>query len=97
MKELVSNRLQNMQNKLLVAQYGALSLSLSLFNGAIAQDSPRPPLRDSSILPDLGRLLSSFYILASLHLPPLHQHEALLQHKIGETERQRKTMKNLSE
>ena len=46
--------------------------SLSLSNGATAQGGPRPPLGVSSLLPGLGRLLSSFYILASLHLPPLH-------------------------
>jgi hypothetical protein len=50
----------------------SLSLSLSLSNRATAQDCPQPPLRVSSILPCLGRLLRSFYILASLHLPPLH-------------------------
>ena len=48
------------------------SLSLSLSKGATAQGGPRPPLGVSSILPGLGRLLSNFYILASLHLPPLH-------------------------
>ena len=46
--------------------------SLSLSNGATAQGGSRPPLGVSSILPGLGRLLSNFYILASLHLPPLH-------------------------
>jgi len=46
-----------------------LSLSLSLSNGATAQGGPRPPLEVSSILPGLGRLLSNFYILASLYLP----------------------------
>ena len=46
--------------------------SLSLSNGATAQGGPRPPLGVSFILPGLGRLLSNFYILASLHLPPLH-------------------------
>ena len=46
--------------------------ALSLSNGATAQGGPRPPLGVSSILHSLGRLLSSFYILASLHLPPLH-------------------------
>jgi hypothetical protein len=49
-----------------------LSFSLSLPNGATAQGGPRPPLGVSSILPGLGRLLSNFYILALLHLPPLH-------------------------
>ena len=47
-------------------------ISLSLSNGATAQGGPRPPLGVSSIHPGLGRLLSNFYILASLHLPPLH-------------------------
>jgi hypothetical protein len=42
---------------------------LSLSNGATAQGGPRPPLRASSILPSLRWLLSSFYILALLHLP----------------------------
>jgi len=46
-----------------------LSLSLSLSNGATAQDGPQPPLRVSFILPGLGRLLSRFHILAMLHLP----------------------------
>ena len=49
-----------------------LRLSLCLSNGATAQGGPRPPLAVSSILPGLWRLLSNFYILASLHLPPLH-------------------------
>ena len=47
-------------------------LNLSLSNGATAQGGPRPSLGVPSILPGLGRLLSNFYILASLHLPPLH-------------------------
>ena len=47
-------------------------LSLSLSNGATAQGGPWPPLGVSFILPGLGRLLSNFCILASLHLPPLH-------------------------
>jgi len=46
-----------------------------LSNGATAQDGPRAPLRVSSILPGLGRLLSNFYILASLHIPPHFKHE----------------------
>ena len=48
------------------------TLSPSHSNDATAQDRTRPPLRVSSILPVLVRLLSSFYNLASLHLPPLH-------------------------
>jgi hypothetical protein len=44
---------------------GSLSLSLSI--GPTAQSGPRPPSRVSSILPGLGRLLSSFYALALLH------------------------------
>jgi len=42
----------------------SLSLPLSLSNGATAHGGPRPPLRASSILPGLWRLLFSFYILA---------------------------------
>jgi hypothetical protein len=49
-----------------------LSLSLSLSNGATARGGPRPPSRVSSIPPDLGRPLSSFYIPALPHPPPLH-------------------------
>jgi hypothetical protein len=45
---------------------------ITLSNGATARDGPRPPSRASSILPGLGQLLSNFYILALLHLPPLH-------------------------
>ena len=41
-------------------------------NGTTARGGPRPPSRVSSILPDLGRLLFSFYTLALLHLPSLH-------------------------
>jgi len=40
-------------------------LSLSLSNSATAQGGPRPPLGVSFNLPGLGRLLSSFYNLAS--------------------------------
>jgi hypothetical protein len=36
----------------------------SLSIGATSQSAPRPPSRVSSILPGLGRLLSSFYALA---------------------------------
>ena len=50
----------------------SLSLSLSLSNGTTARGGPRPPSRDSSVLPGLGRLLSNFYTLALLHLPSLH-------------------------
>ena len=49
----------------------------SLSNGATAQGGPRPRLGVSSILPGLGRLLSNFYNLASLHLPPLHLSNAV--------------------
>jgi len=45
-----------------------ISLSLSLSNGTTAQGGPRSPSRVSSILPGLGRLLSSFYTLALLLL-----------------------------
>ena len=60
-------------HKQMLPMYGEHYLScLSLSNGITAQGGPRPPLGVSSILPSLGRLLSNFYILASLHLPPLH-------------------------
>jgi len=49
-----------------------LYLSPSLSNGTTAQGGPRSPSRVSSILPGLGRLLSSFYTLALLYLPSLH-------------------------
>ena len=41
-------------------------------NGTTTRGGPRPPSRVSSTLPGLGRLLSSFYTLALLHLPSLH-------------------------
>ena len=44
----------------------------SIPNGTTAPGEPRPPSRVSSILPRLGRLLSSFYTLVLLHLPSLH-------------------------
>ena len=44
----------------------------SLSNGTTARGGPRPPWRVSSILPGLGRLLSSFCTLALLHLLSLH-------------------------
>jgi hypothetical protein len=55
------------------------SLSLSLSIGARAWGGPQPSSRVSSILPGLGRLLSNFYTLALLHLPPLHLNSFLLQ------------------
>ena len=56
----------NDDSQLVAGLLDPLSLSLSL---CTARDGPRPPSRVSSILPGLGRLLSSFYTLASLHLP----------------------------
>ena len=64
--KLSQNAWMNVNNSL------SLSLSLSLSNGTTARGGPRPPSRVSSILPGLGRLLSSFCTLALLHLLSLH-------------------------
>jgi hypothetical protein len=58
--------------KLALKRFLLMGSFYTLSNGATAQGGPRPPLGVSSILPGLGRLLSNFYILASLHLQPLH-------------------------
>ena len=57
---------------IIIRLYVSLSLSLSLSNGTTSRGGPLPPSRVSSILPGLGRLLSSFYTLAWLRLPSLH-------------------------
>jgi hypothetical protein len=68
--------MQRCQSKLLRfitnAPWYVTNHTLSLSNGATARGGPRPPSRVYFIPPGLGRPLSSFYIPALPHPPPLH-------------------------